>query len=93
MPNCAIADLAILPSTEAEEKWVGKLFDRTAGRAKKAIGQAMNQGKEMFSCAVTEVTDAIARQAERDGLTPARLQRKMKRLGAHVRDAVSGAIQ
>lgn len=83
----------LLPSTNAEDQWIGKLSDKTAGRAKKAIGEVFEQGKEMFGHAVTEGMDALAREAEREGLTPARLQRKFKRLGAHVRDAVSEAVQ
>jgi len=83
----------LLPSTETEDQWIGKLSDKTAGRAKKAIGEVFEQGKEMFGRAVTEGMDTLAREAEREGLTPARLQRKFKRLGAHVRDAVSEAVQ
>jgi len=83
----------LLPSTETEDQWIGKLSDKTAGRAKKAMGEVFEQGKEMFGRAVTEGMDTLAREAEREGLTPARLQRKFKRLGAHVRDAVSEAVQ
>ena len=84
---------ALLPSTETEDQWIGKLSDKTAGRAKKAMGEVFEQGKEMFGHAVTEGMDTLAREAEREGLTPTRLQRKIKRLGAHVRDAVSDAVQ
>jgi ElaB/YqjD/DUF883 family membrane-anchored ribosome-binding protein len=83
----------LLPSTDTENQWIGKLSDKTAGRAKKAMGEVFEQGKEMFGRAVTESMDTLAREAEREGLTPARLQRKIKRLGAHVRDAVSDAVQ
>lgn len=83
----------LLPSTQTEDQWIGKLSDKTAGRAKKAMGEVFEQGKEMFGRAVTEGMETLAREAEREGLTPARLQRKFKRLGAHVRDAVSEAVQ
>lgn len=68
----------LLPSTDTEDQWIGKISDKTAGRAKKAIGEVFEQGKEMFGHAVTEGMDALAREAEREGLTPARLQRKIK---------------
>src|SRR3712207_7967504 len=49
----------------------------------------LGQGKGMVSRALSEAVTATAREAEREGLTPNRLGRKVKRLAGHVREAVS----
>jgi len=83
----------LLPETETENRLLGKWSDKTAGRAKKTGKELLSQSKEMIGRAVRKGTDAIAREAEREGLTPTRLGRKIKRVTAHVRDAVSDAVQ
>jgi hypothetical protein len=37
--------------------------------------------------------DATAREIEREGLSPDRLGKKVKRVASHVRDAVAEAVQ
>ena len=83
----------MLPSTETENSLLGKWSDRTAGKLKNAGRDIVDQGKEMVTRAISEGSDAMAREAEREGLTPTRLSRKIKRVGAQVRDAVSDAVQ
>ncbi|MEA2708199.1 MAG: hypothetical protein QOF78_800, partial [Phycisphaerales bacterium] len=48
--------------------------------------------ENVFSRAISEVTSAAAREAEREGLTPDRLGRKVKRIVSHVRQAVTDAV-
>lgn len=41
---------------------------------------------------MSEAAEAIAREAEREGLTPARIGRKVRRAATQVRDAVVNAV-
>lgn len=82
----------LFPSTNAEKK----LLDSSGGIAKKAkrAGQELwQQGKDMASRVMTEGMQAVADEAEREGLTPERLARKVKRIAGRVRDAVSDAAE
>jgi len=83
----------LLPETETENRLLGKWSDKTAGRAKKAGKEIVSQGKQMVTRAVSQGTDAIAREADREGLTPTRLSRKIKRVTAQVRDAITDVFQ
>jgi hypothetical protein len=82
----------LLPSPETVDNLIGQWSDRTAGKVTNAGREIVGQGKEMFTRAISEGRDATAREAEREGLTPTRLGRSIKRVVAHVRDAVSDTV-
>ena len=72
---------------------LGKWSDQIAGRFKKTGRKLVGQGKDLVERVVSEGTETLSREAEREGLTPSRLTKKIRRLTAHVRDAVSDAVQ
>jgi len=79
----------LLPPTRAEDKLLGKTADRWNGRIKDATSGLVDQGKELVTKAFTDAVDTAVREAEREGLTPDRLGRKVKRLAGHVRRAIT----
>ncbi|MEA2734660.1 MAG: hypothetical protein QOE14_1111, partial [Humisphaera sp.] len=81
-----------LPSTDLENRMMGKSADRVNRRLRKATRGLFGEGENVFSRAISEVTSAAAREAEREGLTPDRLGRKVKRIVSHVRQAVTDAV-
>ena len=78
----------LLPSTPVEDRLIGKRADKVTRRIRSAGSKLWEQSQHVFS----EAGQAIASQAEREGLTPQRLGRKMKRIGTHVRDAITNAL-
>ena len=58
------------------------------GKFRRAGRELMQQIQENSGAMLAEATDAIAREAEREGLSPERLGRKIRRAARHVRDAV-----
>jgi hypothetical protein len=82
----------LLPASDAENKLMGKASDRITGRLRNAAGELLGQGSEVVSRAVSEAGDVVAREAEREGLTPDRLRKKVKRIVSEVRDAVGDAL-
>lgn len=79
----------LLPSSSVEDQMMGGVSDRVAGRIKNA-GKAI---REMAEKAYEEGVETAKEEAEHAGLTPDQLGRKVKRLVAKVRDAVSDAVQ
>lgn len=79
----------LLPSSSIEDQMMGQASDRIAGRLKKAGGTV----KELAEKAYEEAANAAKDEADRVGLTPDHLSRKVKRLAGKVRDAVSNAVQ
>jgi len=65
-------------------------------RFRRAGRELVQQVKDVSGVVLSEATEAIAREAEREGLSPQRLGRKIKRAASQVRDALidaaSGAI-
>jgi hypothetical protein len=96
---CAVALAAgaavgmLLPSTSAEDGLMGETSDRLTGRAKRAGRELWGQGKDIATRAIQEAVDTTAKEIEREGLSPDRLGRKVKRVASHVRDAVANAVQ
>ena len=63
------------------------------GNVRRAGRELMQQFKGVAGTVVSEATDAIAREAEREGLTPQRLGRRLRRAASNVRAAVMEAIE
>jgi len=83
----------LLPPTAAEDKLMGKTADRVNRRIKDVVDGALGGGKGVFTKALDGAIETAAREAEREGLTPTRLGRKVKRLASQVRRAVADAIE
>ena len=58
-----------------------------------ATGGVVGQVKRAFTAAIKEATSAVDREAEREGLTPDRLGRKVSRVVSHVKQAVTDAVE
>jgi hypothetical protein len=52
----------------------------------------MQQVQETSVALLEEATEAISREAEREGLSPERLGRKIRRAARHVRDSIADAV-
>jgi hypothetical protein len=83
----------MLPSSDLEDRTMGPTADRVMGRVKSTSRKLFRQGKDLLGKAYDEAADTAVREAERVGLTPDRLGRKVKRLASKVRDAVTDAVQ
>ena len=83
----------LLPTTRQEDRLMGEAADKVTGRIKSAGQEFFRQGKQIAGKVVGSAVDATSKEAEREGLTPDRLGKKVKRLVSHVRDAVSEAIE
>ena len=79
----------LLPSTKQEDRLMGKPSDRIAGRLKNVSSKVVDQGRKAFS----DAADATAKEAEREGLTPSQLGKKVKKIAAHIRDAIADAVE
>jgi hypothetical protein len=83
----------VLPSTRQEDRLMGKVSDKMAGRVKDAGRDLYSQGKHLVSRAAREAASATAKEAEREGLTPDRIGKKVRRVASHVREAITQAVQ
>lgn len=83
----------LLPSTRQEDQWMGQSSDKVTGRLRKTSKQFFRHGRQMAGRVVSEAVNTTAKEAEREGLTPDRLGKKVKRVVSSVREAVSNAVQ
>lgn len=83
----------LLPPSSLEDTLMGKAADRVNDRLRQATGGLLGQGKGVLSRALTEAADTAAREAEREGLTPERLGRKVKRVVGQIRQAVAETVE
>jgi ElaB/YqjD/DUF883 family membrane-anchored ribosome-binding protein len=83
----------LLPSTRQEDRLMGKSADKVTGRIRKGGQEFFRQGRQIAGKVVSTAVSATSKEAEREGLTPDRIGKKVKRLVNHVRDAVSEAIE
>lgn len=81
----------LLPSTRSEKRLFGGTSGKLTGRLRSAGQELLEQGKEIASKVMSETTETLQEEAEREGLTPDRLSRKVKRIASKVKDAVVNA--
>ena len=81
----------LLPATGLERRLMGERSQGLRDRAKTAGRELVSQGKELAEKVVSTGASAAAAEAERVGLTPERLTRKVKRVAGRVRKAVAEA--
>jgi hypothetical protein len=81
----------LLPSTKSEKRLFGGSSGKLTGRFKSAGQELLEQGKEIASKVVSEAGETLREEAEREGLTPDRLSRKVKRIAGKLKDAVVNA--
>jgi hypothetical protein len=82
----------LLPATPFEDQMMGKMSDRVTGNLMGRSRDLIGQGKQLVTRALDEAVRATAREAEKEGLTPRRLGRKVKRVVANVRESVANTI-
>lgn len=83
----------LLPTTRQEDRLMGERADKLTGRLKKSGREFFRQGRSIAGKVVGTAMSTTSKEAEREGLTPDRIGKKVKRLVGHVRDAVSEAIE
>lgn len=79
----------VLPSSSLEDHTLGP----AAGKIAKKLKSAGKMVKELASKAYEEAASTVSQEAERVGITPHRLGRKVKHVAVKVRDAVTDAVQ
>lgn len=84
---------ALLPASDMEDKLMGKTANRIGGRLKKAGKKLLKQGKQLAGKTLSEVVDVTSREIEREGLSPQRIGRKIKRVASEVRSAVTDTLE
>lgn len=82
----------LLPSLPAEVAALGETSARAASQLREGAERLWTEGKELVTKTVAEAANATAREADRVGLTPDKLGRKVKRLAGTVRNAVANAV-
>jgi hypothetical protein len=80
----------MLPSSNAEKRLVGGKF---ADRVKSTGRELLDQGKEMAGNIFKETGEALGEEMEREGLTPDKLGKKVKRIAGRIKDVVSDAVE
>ena len=83
----------LLPSTELEDRLMGSAADKVNNRLKQATGGVADRARRAFTAVVNEASSAVSREADREGLTPDRLGRKVSRLVSHVKQALTDAVE
>jgi hypothetical protein len=83
----------MLPPTDAEDNLMGETSDRLTGRANKAARDLWGQGRDVAGRAIREAVDTTTREIEKEGLSPDRLGKKVRRVASQVREAVANAVQ
>jgi len=83
----------ILPATVAEKNLLGGRLGKVTRRIRKASRELLSQGKDMSEKVWTETGNAVSEMADREGLTPDKLTRKVKRIAGRVKDVVSEAFE
>ena len=81
----------LLPSTTQEKRLFGGSSGKLSGRLRSAGQELLEQGKEIASKVVSEAGDTLREEAEREGLTPDRLSRKVRRIASKLKDSVVDA--
>jgi hypothetical protein len=79
----------MLPVTSPERRLLGKRSERITGRMRQVGTKLIDQSKR----ALREAADTTVKEADREGLTPGQLGRKVKRIASHIRDAIGDAIE
>jgi len=83
----------LLPSTKAEKELAGGPAEKLTKRLRSAGRELLDQEKEIAGKVVSETGDAVREVADREGLTPDKLAKKVKRIAGRVKDAVANAIE
>ena len=82
----------LFPATEVERDLVGGPSGKFARRVRSSGDELLQQGRDLAGRVVTEAGKAVAEMVDHEGLSPDKLARKVKRIAARVKDAVSDAI-
>jgi len=85
----AVAAGLLLPSTRIEEQTVGRSAGKVVQRVESTAGSLVQRGKRVARRALQEGSDAMSEEADRVGLTPEKLVRKVSRVAGRVREAVA----
>lgn len=83
----------LFPPSRLEDRLMGNAADRVNGRIHETRKRLVQEGKSLVMRAVGDAVKVASREAEREGLSPDRLGRKVKRVVSHVRDAVGDALE
>ena len=83
----------MLPISKAEKSLVSGVSGRFADRVKNTGKELLEQGKEMASNVFKETGEALGEEMEREGLTPDKLSKKVKRIAGRIKDVVSDAVE
>jgi len=87
----AVAAGLLLPSTRLEQQTVGRSAGKVVQRVESTAETLVQRGKRVARRALQEGSDAMTEEADRVGLTPEKLVRKVSRVAGRVREAVASS--
>jgi hypothetical protein len=88
-----VATGMMLPSTDAERRAAGERARRILDRVGSAGRGLLDQGRQVADRVLHKGTSTLADEAEREGLTPERLARKVRRIARRVGEAVTDTAE
>ena len=81
----------LVPATRAERKIFGRSSSNWTNKLRSAGRELLDQGKQMAGKVASEAGAALREEAEKEGLSPDKLARKVKRIAGRIKDAISDA--
>ena len=88
-----IAAGMLLPGTGAEKKMFGRTSGKLTDKIRSAGRELLEQGKQAAGKVVTEAGSALRDEVEKEGLSPDKLARKVKRIAGRIKDVISDATE
>lgn len=82
----------LIPATRAEKKILGRTSGKLTDKLRTAGRELFEQGSELAGRVVSEAGNAIREEAEREGLSPDKLARKVKRVANRIKDVISDTV-
>lgn len=83
----------LLPLSRAERKAMGRTAGKVTNRVKSKGRELLEQGKELADRVASETTDVLRSGAAREGLSPEKVARKVKRIAGRLKDVVTDVAE
>ncbi|HXE51964.1 MAG TPA: hypothetical protein VN541_03070 [Tepidisphaeraceae bacterium] len=81
----------LIPTSRAEKKILGRTSGKLTDKIRTTSRELIEQGSELAGRVISETGTAIRDEAEREGLSPDKLARKVKRIAGRIKDVISDA--
>lgn len=81
----------LIPTSRAEKKIFGRTSGKLTDKIRTTSRELIEQGSELAGRVISETGTALREEAEREGLSPDKLARKVKRIAGRIKDVISDA--